>query len=347
MKTIKVFDTTLRDGEQGIGNLMSIAQKTQIILCLDKLGLDIIELGFPAASEEDKAWFQQAAQLNLQTKVCGFSRLLMSDLQCTLEAMKDFKQCQIQLLAIGSEIHLEHKHKMTLEEAQANLAAAVTFLKNNRIEDIAIILEDSTRGSKALLKAMISTAIHHGVTTITLADTVGCATPSYIYELISWTTSNIDKNVNVGIHCHNDLGLATANTLAAIEAGTDLIQTTLGGIGERVGNCALEEVAAVLHYKKNIYQNKLNINLKNIVKAVHQTFAVLGKDIPHNKPLLSEYAFSTAAGIHQNGILKNPETYEYVRAEDVGRKQVFVKNRLSSKRNIPSWILKNIEVYVA
>lgn len=332
MKKVQIFDTTLRDGEQGIGNLMSIDQKKQILTHLDSLGLDVIELGFPAASQEDLRWFKTASHLSLKTKIAAFSRLQKADLACAVEAIKGFELAQIQLLGIGSEIHLKHKRQMTLEEGLAELAESIIFLKEQKVNDIAVIFEDSTRASKIFLKKMIDTAIAHGATTITLADTLGGAIPGYIENLVRWTRMSIPAKIKIGVHCHNDLGLATANTLAAIDAGADMIQTTFGGIGERAGNCALEEISAVLHYKKEYYQASLNIPLNTIAETAHQIFSVLRKKIHDHKPLLGKHVFSTAAGIHQNGILKHPETYEYVKASDVGRELTFVQNRLSSQQ---------------
>jgi len=336
-KTIKVFDTTLRDGEQGIGHLMTIDQKMSILKSLDVLGLDRIELGFPAASDYDAQWCYQSSTVALKTKVCVFSRPTIEDINKTLLAMRGFDRFQVQLLALGSELHLLHKRGITLDQASNELKQAIQHLKHHGVTDISVIYEDATRGSKSFLKGMIGVAVDEGAHTVTMADTVGYAIPEQIFDLIKWVRVMVGSKIQLAIHAHNDLGLATANTLAAIRADADIIQTTLGGIGERAGNCALEEIAAILHYKFLDYHACLSVDLQELVSACDALFKRLQRDIPSNKPIVGPHVFTTAAGLHQNGILKKSEIYEYVQAQHFGRKRKFMFNRLSS----PS-VLKNL-----
>ena len=312
MKTIQFFDTTLRDGEQGIGNLMSTDQKIQIVKQLDELGLDIIELGFPAASTYDYNVFKRASYLNLNTKICAFSRPIKKDLKKTVKALKGFRKKHVELLGTGSELHLQKKRQITTEQALDEVSEAVKYLKEQGIDDVSIILEDSSRGSHELISTLIHSAIKDGIKIITIADTVGCTTPSEISEIVKHAKKVIDDRALLGIHCHNDLGLATANTLEAIRAGADMVQVTMGGIGERAGNCAIEEVLAALHYKPKHYKAWSIIDTNRLAKTCKSVFKTLDRPLPANKAIIGEHVFSTAAGIHQNGLIKDKRIYEYV-----------------------------------
>ena len=331
MKRIRIFDTTLRDGEQGIGNLMGIDQKQQNLLDIDRLGVDKIELGFPAASSEDCRWIQLASTLSLKAKPVLFSRLKVTDVALTVDLAALFQEVEIELLGVGSEWHVEKKRQITLSQAYQELKEAVILAQQSQ-KTVSVIFEDATRGSSYYLKKSVDIALAAGATTIALADTVGFAVPDQIRTLIEELKTHInDDRITLSIHCHNDLGLATANTLAAIQAGVDEIQTTVGGIGERAGNCALEEVVAVLLYKPEIYDAYVSIDTRQIVTACEQLFARLKKTISSNKPIVGEHVFATAAGIHQSGLMKEPRNYEYIEPEQFGRQREMFFNRLSGK----------------
>lgn len=332
MSVIKVFDTTLRDGEQGIGNAMSIEQKSILLKELDSLNLDVIELGFPAASSEDFRWVKTASRMQTKTKLCLFSRLKISDIKTAIEAAGGFTNFQIELLAIGSEIHLKKKRKISLNQALEEIKDAVSFIKSYGIDDIAVIFEDATRGSIELLERSAMRAIEAGVSTISLADTLGCAVPDQIESLIRKMRTIVGCETNLSIHCHNDLGLSTANTLAAMKAGVNEIQVTLGGVGERSGNCPLEEIVAVLMYHSETYGFTTKIDPVNLYKVCKKLFEVLAKELPVNKPILGEHVFSTASGIHQDGLIKDPFIYEHIQAKKFGRNRKFIFNRLSGRR---------------
>jgi 2-isopropylmalate synthase len=328
-KKINFFDTTLRDGEQGIGNTMSISQKFAIIEEIEKLNIDIIELGFPAASPEDTEWVKQVAKLRLKAKPCVFTRAKHNDIAITLDAISHLTNPQVQILIVGSEIHLIKKRNMVLAESLAEISSSIAQLKAAGIADIAVILEDSLRGSFELVKQTVQTAVDAGATTVSLADTVGCALPDDVALLVAKIRKLIGSDITLSVHCHNDMGLATANSLAACKAGADVVQTTIGGIGERAGNCSLEELAAIIHYKGEEMGLSSAINIQQLPQATKSIFDILASVVPGNKPIVGENVFSTSAGIHQNGLIKNPEIYEYVKPHDFGRDRQMVFSRLS------------------
>lgn len=336
MKKIRVFDTTLRDGEQGIGCLMTIEQKSCLLENLNLLNLDIVELGFPAASREDAQWIQEASSFKLRALPAIFSRLSEEDLKTTLRCARNLSNFQIQFLGIGSEIHLYEKRKISLETMLFEIRKYVNMARSHGLNNIALILEDATRGSIDLLNRIIETALDVGVTTITIADTLGCMLPNELSALILKLKKTFG-NISLGIHSHNDFGLATINTLTACMAGVNEIQTTIGGIGERAGNCALEEIIAISLYKKDSLNFFSDIDPVLLNQVCQNTFQILGKHIPNNKPVIGKYVFSTAAGLHQDGIIKNEQIYQYLEAHKFGRTLDFVFNRLSGKK-----ILKNI-----
>ena len=322
MKRIKIFDTSLRDGEQGVGCCMNLLQKEAILEELDRLNLDIIELGFPAASKEDAKWVKLALSKKLKTKNCVFTRLNKTDIDILLNVVND-ENVQVQLLGVGSEIHLEKKRHITPNESLSELKDSIQYLKKNGINDISVIFEDSTRGSHSLLSQATYICIAEKVSGISIADTVGCSTPSHIFSLIQYLKNILPENMDLGVHCHNDMGLATANTLSAIQAGATVIQTTIGGIGERTGNCALEEVFTVLKANSSEYNTEITINSQNLYKACRFVFQKLEKEIPVNKPIIGKHAFSTTAGIHQDGLMKDKSIYTHVDPELFGRKHTF------------------------
>lgn len=331
MKPLLMFDTTLRDGEQGIGNLMTLEMKSELLPLIDSLGVDIIELAFPAASKEDIAWCHHAATLKFNATPCVLARMNKSDIDLAIEACKYFRSFQIELIAVGSELHLRKKRRMSEQAVLEEQTKSIEYLKQCGVKNISVAFEDATRGSLEYLTKLVKAAVKSGATTICLADTVGFAHPGHIYDMVKHIRKNIPDNIILSIHCHNDLGLATANTLTAVQAGADSVQTTVGGIGERAGNCSLEEVAATLHYKEKVFNATTNINLKKMPKVCEKLFLLLEKPIPLNKPIVGAGVFATAAGIHQNGMIKDPEVYEYVEAEKFGRERKFLMNRLSSK----------------
>ncbi len=331
MNRLLILDTTLRDGEQGIGNVMTLTQKAGILEQLNRLPLDLIEIGFPASSEEDVKWARLAATMSMRAKPVVFARPIAADLEKTISATENFESIQYQLLGTGSEIHQELKRKLSLDRLMSELENAVVLLRSAGRNDISVILEDATRGSAALLKEVVTQVSSLGVRSITLADTVGYAVPGEISDMISSIRDCIGPDVSLGIHCHNDLGLATANSLSALSSGASLIQGTMGGLGERAGNCALEEIITILQYKQQWGVTHAEFDLQVVHDVAHQIHQIIGKSVALTKPILGEHVFSTAAGLHQNGILKAPEVYEYLSPLDFGRQRKFIFNRLSGR----------------
>lgn len=344
IERIKVFDTTLRDGEQGIGYAMNLLQKEHILEKLDHLGVDMIELGMPAASQEDFDWCKKALSRSLKTPVCLFSRLNHHDLSCILQLAREHK-FHVQLLGVGSEIHLEKKRRLTAEQSLAELNNSIQYLQDHGVNDISVIFEDATRGSYRWLTELTLLCVDRKVGEITLADTLGSATPDKIKEMVTHIKHLMPDTMTLGVHCHNDLGLAVANTLSAVQAGANIIQTTLGGIGERAGNCALEEIFSVLHFGMSPQTQKINLNPILLRETADFVFSELGKNIASNKPILGEHVFSTAAGIHQDGLIKDKSVYEHVRPETFGRKGRMLFNRLSGRKFL-KYLLGHREINV-
>jgi len=334
MKNIKTFDTTLRDGEQGIGFLLDHRDKWQALNAVLSVEPDYIELGYPAASEMEYAFVARAA---LETRRCtrsvpvAFARLTSRDIDMAATCLQE-SGGMIQLLGVGSELHLTRKRRISEAVAHAELAEAIRRVKRYAGVQAAVIFEDASRAEPAFLKRQIAVALDAGAEMITYADTVGYSTPVDAECVMAELIAHFGRNVIWGVHFHNDLGMATANTLFGVRGGADLIHVTLGGIGERAGNCALEEVYACLLYKSETFGAALSLESKNLVHACEQIFRYANKEIPSNKPIIGEHVFSTSAGIHQDGLMKDPQCYEYVEAAQFGRSRIFVSNRLSSKR---------------
>ncbi|MFZ9034908.1 MAG: LeuA family protein [Francisellaceae bacterium] len=326
---INIFDTTLRDGEQSIGFLMSKNQKLQILEKLCEIDVfNTIELGMPVASIEDQQVFYEASRMKVNKTIAALSRLKRQDIILTATLLNDFSHSRIQLLCIGSELHLKKKRKLTYQEALRELNDSLHLLKNLEFSGtVSLIFEDASRGEHTFIFSQIDLALKYGIRNVVIADTVGCFLPYKAFDFIKKIVKNYPQ-LNISVHFHNDLGLATANTLCAIKAGAKEIQTTLGGIGERCGNCPVEEVLACLKYE----EKKNNFDIKSVVSAIDYMYDVLGKQIDVRKPIVGQHAFATCAGIHQDGINKCPEIYEFMHPEVFGRQRKFVNNRLSSNK---------------
>jgi 2-isopropylmalate synthase len=346
-RELLIHDTTLRDGEQGIGNEMTLTQKAAILEQLDRLPLDLIEIGFPAASQEDLKWARMASTMSMRAKPVVLVRPIAEDLKKTISATEKFAAIQYLLLGTGSEIHQQKKRRLPLGRLLDEIANAVDLLRSAGRVDISVILEDASRGSADFLRTVATQMSALGVRSITFADTVGYAVPAEIEAMLCSVRHSVDPNIALGIHCHNDLGLATANTLTAISCGASIIQGTMGGLGERAGNCALEEVITILQYKKQWQVSNPGFDLRDLHDVAHQIHRILNKSISPTKPILGEHVFSTAAGIHQNGLLKSPEIYEYVKPQDFGRQRKLIFNRLSGRTMLNATLGNMNEVEMA
>ncbi|QLL11839.1 LeuA family protein [Pseudomonas chlororaphis] len=332
MKTIRIFDTTLRDGEQGIGYLLNNQQKLSVLERLTKLDVAVIELGM-VTDQESQDLFEEAALVVGDKNIAALCRLNDVEIQNTVKALKRFKHATINLLCVGSEIHLNKKMQMSSEDIYALLERSLARIREAEFHGkIYAILEDSSRGSETLLHQQIQFLINNGVRDICLADTVGAMAPARSYHFFS-TFISAYPEVRFSAHFHNDLGLAVANTISAIDAGVYEVQVTLGGIGERCGNASFEEVMAVLSHCDG-YKGKVStgITLKDVVGMCQFFYTTIDKEPNANKPIIGSNAFSTCAGIHQSAIVKDPETYEFINPNSIGLQRNFHINRLSSSK---------------
>lgn len=318
-ETILIFDTTLRDGEQSPGASMNFDEKFRIAKILEKLGVDIIEAGYPAASEGDFKSVENIAKNITNSRVCGLSRAIARDIEIAGKALKNAKYSRIHTFIATSPIHMKNKLKMTEDEVVDNAIKAVKLARNFS-DDVEFSPEDAARSEFDFLCKIIEKAIDSGARTINIPDTVGYAIPEIFGNLFKRLKENIpnsDKAI-FSAHCHNDLGLATANALSAIKNGARQIECTINGLGERAGNTALEEVVMAINTRKDYFGFDTNINTQHILSASQTVSSITGFAVQPNKAIVGLNAFAHEAGIHQDGVLKHRETYEIMKAEDVG-----------------------------
>ena len=314
-----IFDTTLRDGEQSPGASMNAAEKMRIAIQLEKLGVDVIEAGFPAASEGDFEAVSQIAGRLKKSEVAGLARATKPDIDRAWQAIRNSARPRIHTFIATSDIHLEYKLKMSRDEVIRAAVEAVTYAKS-LTDNVEFSAEDGSRSDRDYLCRVFEAAIAAGATTVNLPDTVGYAIPGEFAELvrhIKQHTPNIDKAV-LSVHCHDDLGLATANTLAAIHNGARQAEVTINGIGERAGNTSLEEVVMALHTRANFLKSGTRIKTEYIYPTSRLVSMITGLLVQPNKAIVGANAFAHEAGIHQDGILKNPMTYEIMKPETIG-----------------------------
>lgn len=323
MRTIKIFDTTLRDGEQSPGCSMSTQEKVMVAKKLDELNVDVMEAGFAASSKSDFESIKEISKVVNNASVASLARLNKRDIDMAWEAIKEAKKPRIHVFIGTSDTHVYDKLGKTKEEVLEMVKEFVSYAKE-KCYDIEFSLEDATRTDKVYACKVIDEAIKAGATTINIPDTVGYTSPDEFRVFISYLKENSNLNkVNISVHCHNDLGLATANSMSAILAGVTQVECTINGIGERAGNTALEEVVANLDTKKEYYNAKTNINTKMIYEASLLVSSITGSYVQHNKPIVGANAFKHEAGIHQAGVLKNKKTYEIM---DPKRYGIYVDN---------------------
>ena len=316
---IKIFDTTLRDGEQAPGATMNLEEKLLIAKTLEKMGVDVIEAGFPAASNGDFKAVNEIAKAVKNSTICGLARAKKSDIDRTAQAVKDAALPCIHTFIATSPIHMKHKLKMDENQVLEAIKDSVS-LARNYVDQVDWSPEDATRSEHDFLFKAIETAISAGATTINIPDTVGYSTPDEFFELIKSiknNVANIDKAI-ISTHCHNDLGLAVANSLAGVAAGARQVECTINGIGERAGNAALEEIVMALKTRADFYNFETNIDTKMIMRASKLVSNVTGFAVQYNKAIVGANAFAHESGIHQDGMLKNRETYEIMTPESIG-----------------------------
>ena len=314
-----IFDTTLRDGEQSPGASMNVAEKLRLAGQLEKLGVDVLEAGFPAASEGDHDAVSQIAAKLKRTEVAGLARTSKGDIDRAWDAVRHAAKPRIHTFIATSDIHMKYKLQMSREDVIRATVEAVTYAKSLN-DNVEFSAEDGSRSDRDFLCKVFEAAIEAGATTVNLPDTVGYAIPEEFSELVKYVkehTPNIHKAV-LSVHCHNDLGLATANTLSAINAGARQAEVTINGIGERAGNTSLEEVVMALHTRSNFLSVSTGIDTKYIYPSSRLVSMITGIIVQPNKAIVGANAFAHEAGIHQDGMLKNPMTYEIMKPETIG-----------------------------
>jgi len=320
---IIIFDTTLRDGEQSPGASMNIEEKVRIAHQLERLNVDVMEAGFPIASDGDFEAVKKIAQTIKGPQIAGLSRANDMDIDRAWEALKYAgERGRIHTFIATSDIHMEHKLKMG-EQQVIDTAVAAVQRAAGYTPNVEFSAEDAARTRLPFLAQVVKAAIEAGATTVNIPDTVGYTIPSEYYDIISYlkaNVSNIDQAI-ISVHCHNDLGLAVANSLAAVQAGARQVECTINGIGERAGNCSLEEVVMALRTRHDILPFTHNVATEQITPSSKLLTTITGIQVQQNKAIVGANAFAHEAGIHQHGMLMNSETYEIMTPESVGLNQ--------------------------
>ncbi len=316
---ILIFDTTLRDGEQAPGFSMNVGEKLRVAKQLERLKVDIIEAGFPIASEGDFNAVRQISKELKNVKVAALARANNADILRAAEALEKARSARIHLFIATSDIHLEKKLKMSRQQVIDTAGRAIEFAQKY-IDDIEFSAEDATRSDWEFLSEVYSVAIKSGAATINIPDTVGYAVPEEFARLISYLKANVENidKVIVSVHCHNDLGMAVANSLVAITSGARQVECTINGIGERAGNAALEEIVMNIKTRKDFYKVQCRIDTKFLYPTSRLLRYITGIPVQTNKAIVGDNAFAHEAGIHQDGILKDRRTYEIMTPKLVG-----------------------------
>ena len=318
-RPIRIFDTTLRDGEQSPGASMNLTEKMEVAQALVQLGVDVIEAGFPIASPGDFESVQEIAKAVRGATVCGLARCNDADIERAWDALRHASQPRIHVFLATSAIHREFKLRMTEDEIVARAVAGVKRARSV-CGDVEFSPEDAARTEIDFLCRVVEAVIDAGATTVNIPDTVGYATPLQMHHVIRSLRDRvrgIDRAV-ISVHCHDDLGLAVANSLAAVEAGAGQVECTINGIGERAGICSLEEVVMALRTRRDHYGCDTRVVTQRLVPTSRLVANITGIQVPRNKAIVGRNAFAHEAGIHQDGMLKERSTYEIMRPEDVG-----------------------------
>lgn len=318
-RIVKIFDTTLRDGEQSPGCSMNLKEKIEMATQLERMNVDIIEAGFAAASPGDLMAIQEISKHIKNCTIASLARSNKNDIDKAWESLKYAVHPRIHVFIATSPIHMEYKLNMTPEQVVKATEELVSYAKS-KCSDIEFSCEDATRSDVDFIARVIDTAIKAGATTINIPDTVGYTTPEEYYNFIVSITEKCPtiKTVDISVHCHNDLGMGVANTLAAIKAGATQIECTVNGIGERAGNAALEEIVMAIKTRKDYFKADTRIDTKQIMRSSNLLTRITGIKVQPNKAIVGNNAFSHESGIHQHGVLKNKQTYEIMTPESVG-----------------------------
>jgi 2-isopropylmalate synthase len=319
MKHVHIFDTTLRDGEQAPGFAMKKEEKVAFAKRLEALGVDVIEAGFPIASPQDFESVQAIAESCQNVEVCALARCNEKDIDCAIRALEKAARPRIHVFIATSEIHMQHKLKMTREEVIKKAIKGVSQARifTSRVEFSA---EDASRTDREFLVQVLEAVIAAGADVVNIPDTVGYMTPEEYGDLIAYVRSNVKgiEKAIISVHCHDDLGLAVANSLTGVLRGAGRIECTINGVGERAGNAALEEVVMAMKTKSDIYGAQTSIHTPGLVGISQALSEITGYKAPPNKAIVGKNAFAHGSGIHQHGMLSNNQTYEIMDPKDVG-----------------------------
>ncbi|GMV96881.1 MAG: 2-isopropylmalate synthase [Phycisphaerae bacterium] len=316
---IRIFDTTLRDGEQSPGASLNTREKVEIARQLELLHVDVIEAGFPITSHDDFEAVKSIAGVVRNCTVAGLARTVDKDIRRAAEALKEAARPRIHVFCATSKIHREHKLKRAKEEI-LKISVEGVKLARSFVDDVEFSPEDASRTELPFLSEIVEAVIEAGAGTVNIPDTVGYATPDHFAQIITHlfaTVRNIRRAV-ISVHCHNDLGLAVANSLAAVQAGARQIECTINGLGERAGNCSLEEVVMAIRTRPDVYKCRTHVNTRRLYPVSRLVSSLTGLHVQRNKAIVGENAFAHEAGIHQHGMLAHRETYEIMNPQDVG-----------------------------
>ena len=331
MEQVKIFDTTLRDGEQSPGCSMNLREKIEVARCLEKMHVDIIEAGFAIASPGD---FESVKTISETIRGCTIASLARStpkDIDVAWDAVKGAADPRIHVFIATSPLHMEYKLRMSPEKVLERAGEMVAYAKKY-CSNIEFSAEDATRSEPEFLRKVVERAIACGATTINLPDTVGYTTPGEMRELIEDIKNNVKgaENVIFSVHCHNDLGMATANALAGVLGGARQVECTINGLGERAGNTSLEEIVMAIRTRQDVTGLTTGIDTTQIHRASQTVYNIIGQTAPLNKPIVGKNAFAHESGIHQHGVLANKKTYEIMTPESVG---IHVNNLVLGKHS--------------
>jgi 2-isopropylmalate synthase len=319
MDTVRIFDTTLRDGEQSPGFSMTVEEKVRVAQQLEQLGVDVIEAGFPIASRGDLEGVRAVAREIKNCRVAGLARTRRGDIAAALEALRPAQQPRLHVFLATSDLHLKYKLRISRAEALEAISSMVRYGRQHCAE-VEFSAEDASRSDAEFLAQALAAAVEAGATILNLPDTVGYAVPEEYAEMFRAMRERLGDPAGItwSAHCHNDLGMAVANSLAAIRAGALQVECTVNGIGERAGNASLEEIAVALAVRQASFDARTNICLEQIYATSRLLSNVTGVSVPPNKAVVGANAFAHEAGIHQDGIIKNPLTYEIISPQAVG-----------------------------
>ena len=343
MKTIKILDTTLRDGEQCLDESLTITDKIVIAQQLEKLKVDIIEAGFPITSQDEFLAVKKISETIKEPIISSVGRLVTKDLDRCWEAVQNADHPRVHTFIATSDIHLEHKLHKTRNQVLKLIENGVSYAKN-LCDDIEFSAEDGSRTDISFLSEVLEVAIDNGVTTINIPDTVGYAQPDEFGQLIDTLLKNVPKmsKITLSIHCHNDLGLAVANSLSGIKHGALQVECTINGLGERAGNASLEEIVMAVKTRSEYYHAQTNIQTEELFKTSKLVSSLTGYEVQNNKAIVGKNAFVHKAGIHQHGILKNKTTYEIMDPDSVGwRGETIIISKHSGQHAIINLLQKN------